>query len=167
MKSRISFAAVSALVLAVALALAGTALAGTVASSKKSPFTASYAGRAVVRATGDTTADLSVRGAGTGNVVGKSTITGVGKGFQGDPCSAFTGTGSIVSKLGRLNFTLNPGAKACPSADNPDVSAITASVKITGGTAKLKTARGTLKLTGTYDRGTGKFASTFKGVISM
>lgn len=165
MRFRISFAV--AAVAAVAAVVGGSSLAGTVASSKTSPFSATYAGRAIVRATSDVAADINVTGAGKGSVVGASKITGVGKGFSGEPCSTFSGTGTITSKLGKMNFALSPGAKACPSAGNADLNAITASAKVTGGTAAFKKARGTLKVTGTYDRGTGKFTSTFKGVLSM
>ena len=165
MRFRISFAV--AAVATVAAVVGGSSLAATVASSKTSPFSATYAGRAIVRATSDIAADINVTGAGKGSVVGVSKITGVGKGFSGEPCATFSGTGTITSKQGRINWTLSPGAKSCPSADNADLSAITASAKVTGGTAAFKKARGSFKITGTYDRGTGRFTSTLKGVISM
>jgi hypothetical protein len=161
-----------AAVLLVGAAWAGTAREAKSAtqvtlSAKLTPFTAAFAGRAVVRATSDATAVINATGAGKGNVVGASKITGIGAGFQGDPCSTFTGKGTMTGKLGKLNFTLNPGAKACSASSDPNKNAITATAKVTGGTLKFRKARGTLKITGIYDRGTGKFTATFKGAITL
>lgn len=163
MKSR--FTAVVLGALAVAL-LASVAVAAA-ATTKTSPFSATYAGRAVVRSTSDTTADINATGAGKGTVVGASKLVGIGAGFSGDPCSAFSGKGTITAKTGKLNFTLAPGAKACASASDENQYAVTASAKVTGGTLAYKKAKGAFKITGTYDRATGKFTTTFKGSITM
>lgn len=149
-----------------ACVVAGSALAASAAPIVTKPFTATYAGAAIVRATSDSTADISAKGKGKGNVVGVSTIVGIGAGSVGDPCSSWRGKGTITSKLGKLNFTINPGAQACPGADDPNQNAITGTAKLTGGTLAFKKAKGTLRITGNYDRGTGKYTATFKGKIT-
>lgn len=153
--------------LALAGVLAGASPAATGASSKTSPFTASYAGRAIVRTTGESTAAISANGTGKGNVVGASKLVGTGVGIQGDPCASFSGKGTITTKTGKLNIVVPTGAKACPGATDENQNALTGTVKVAGGTGTFKKAKGTLKLTGNYDRGTGKFTVSFKGAISM
>lgn len=164
---------VAALTLGVLALFVGAATAGTTPQVKSSPqassanaaFSGKYAGRAVVRATSDTAADINASGSGKSNVLGASKVTGIGKGFQGSPCSSFSGAGAIKGKQGAIKFKLAAGSKVCPSAADPNQNAITASAKVTGGTLKFKKARGTLKITGNYDRGKGTFTATFKGTI--
>ena len=165
---------VAVLVLGAVVLLVGAATAASAPSATSSPalavakaaFSGAYAGRAIVSATSDTTANINAKGAGKSNVLGASTLTGLGVGYQGSPCSTFTGKGTIKGKLGQLNFTLAAGAKACASPSDPNQIAVTATAKVAGGTLKFKKAKGLLKITGSYDRGKGTFKSTFKGAIT-
>jgi hypothetical protein len=153
----------------VALAVpAGTALAADVAKPKTTAFTASYAGRAVVRVTGDTSADITATGKGTGTLVGKSTLTGTGFGTQSDPCPSFGGTGFITASDGsKLNIAVQPGAKACPGAAEGDPNAVSGNVTVKGGTKKFAKAKGLLKLSGIYDRTKGTFSVKFAGKLTV
>jgi hypothetical protein len=148
-----------------AVLLAGSAVA-TAASAKTVPFKGSYAGRAIVRASGDTAA-LSATGVGTGTVIGKGTLTGTGIGANQEPCPVFSGKGTMTGKTGRINFTVMQGATSCPGASDSDPNVLKGTVKVVGGTGVFKTAKGTLTLGGTYSRATGKYAATFSGKLTM
>jgi hypothetical protein len=152
-------------VIGAAVLLAGSAVA-TAASAKTVPFKGSYAGRAIVRATGDTAA-LSATGVGTGTVIGKGTLTGTGIGANQQPCPLFSGKGTLTGKTGRINFTVLQGATSCPGAAESDPNVLKGTVKVVGGTGVFKTAKGTLTLGGTYSRATGTYAVTFSGKLTM
>jgi len=147
--------------------------AGTAEHAKIVPFTAKYAGTAVVQVT-DTIADISANGAGTATLIGAGKITGKGTGNTAEqPCVPFTGTGTIVGKAGRkLNFTVVPGSTGCGDAEG-QVFSIVARAKVTGGAGKtssgasLKKARGSLKMTGVYSRGDGTFSIKINGKLTV
>lgn len=164
----LALAGVAAVLLvgAATAASAPKATSSPAVASVKATFSGSYAGKAIVSATSDTAASINAKGAGKSNVLGASTLTGLGVGFQGTPCNSFSGKGTIKGKLGQLNFTVAPGAKACPSTSDSNQNAITATAKVTGGTLKFKKAKGLLKITGNYDRGKGTFTSTLKGALT-
>ena len=169
LRSGVAVLGLGALVLLVGAATAASAPKATSSpalAAAKATFSGTYAGKAIVSATSDTTASINAKGPGKSNVLGASTLTGIGTGFQGSPCNAFSGKGTIKGKLGQLNFTVAPGAKACPSASDSNQNAITATAKVAGGTLKFKKAKGLLKITGNYDRGKGTFTSTLKGAIT-
>ena len=169
LRSGVAVLGLGTLVLLVGAATAASAPKATsmpALASAKAAFSGTYAGKAIVSATSDTTASINAKGAGKSNVLGASTLTGLGTGLQGSPCNSFTGKGTIKGKLGQLNFTVLPGAKACPSTSDPNQNAITATAKVAGGTLKFRKAKGLLKITGNYDRGKGTFTSTFKGAIT-
>jgi hypothetical protein len=152
-------------VIGAAVLMAGSAIA-TAASAATTPFKGSYAGRAIVRATGDT-AVLSASGVGTGTVIGKGTLTGTGIGANQEPCPVFSGKGTLTGKTGKINFTVKQGATSCPGASESDPNVLKGTVTVVGGTGAFKKAKGTLKLGGTYSRATGKYAVTFTGKITM
>ena len=107
MRSRITASAV----LVLALALLTSVAVASAATTKTRPFSAAYAGRAVVRATSDTSADINVTGAGKGALIGASKIAAVGAGSQGEPCATFSGKGTITGKAGKLSFVLAPARR--------------------------------------------------------
>jgi hypothetical protein len=129
-------------------------------------FSATYTGRAVVLVSGEM-ADLKATGKGTGTVVKKSTIVGTGKGYDSSPCEAFFGTSTIKAADGStLRLALSPqGGKACPGAEESK-NALSGAVVVKGGTKTFARARGTLKMTGNYDRGRGTFTITLKGKLT-
>lgn len=152
-------------VIGAAVLLAGSAVA-VAASVKTTPFKGSYAGRAIVRATGDT-ATLSATGVGTGTLIGKGKLTGTGIGANQTPCPVFSGKGTMTGTKGNLNFTVKPGATSCSGASASDPSVLKGTVTVVGGTGIFKKAKGTLTLGGTYTRATGKYAAIFTGKLTM
>ena len=88
------FVGTAAGVIATAALAAGVATAGT--SVTTIPFTAKYAGTAVVRVTEDV-ADITANGPGKGTLLGVGKVTGKGLGRRerAQPCVPFTGTGTL------------------------------------------------------------------------
>lgn len=161
---------------ALAAVAAGSALAGTAASTTIVKFNASYAGAAVVKVT-DQVADITTTGtgkgtttAGTGKVtpIGAGKITGKGSGDASvQPCVPFTGTGSITgSKGAKLNFKMASGSQGCGD-EAGEVFSVSGRVIVTGGAGVFKKAKGTLKLTGVYDRNKGSFAVKLAGKLTV
>lgn len=146
--------------------LGATALLAASASAATVPFKASYAGRAIVQASGET-ATISATGAGTGSVIKASKLAGKGVGANQDPCPLFSGTGTMTGKGGIIKFRVQQGASACPGASETDPNTLKGTVVVIGGTGVFKKAKGTLALGGTYSRATGKFVATFSGKLSM
>jgi len=158
-----------AVVVPIAALLTGTGMAGTSASAKVVAFKGSYEGRAIVRTTGSDSANLSATGKGTGTLIGASALVGTGVGLNSEPCPIFSGKGTLTATKGgaKIYFTMVPGATSCPGATESDPNALKGTAKVTGGTGMFKKARGTLKLTGTYSRATGKYAMKLAGPLTV
>jgi len=158
---------------ALATAIAAVVIVGVSSASaaagktKIVSFTAKYAGTATVLVT-DTVANISANGVGTGTLIGKSKITGKGLGDASQqPCVPFTGPGSMANSKGsKLNFKVLPGSTGCGDEEG-QVFSITGRAKVLGGTKVFKKAKGTLKLTGVYDRGQGTFSVKFTGKLTV
>ncbi len=160
-KFRTTIAAPVAVLAALAL-VAGTAVAGTTA--KKLPFTASYSGNATTKVTNNIAA-ISATGSGTGTYVGKSTVTGLGSGDTSQqPCVPFTGTGKLVGHGTTLTFKIAPGSSGCGD-EKGESFAVSGHITVLKGTGKLAKAKGTLKMTGTYDHTSGSFTVKFFGTL--
>lgn len=158
-------AAVAALCF-VAVVGTGSALAGTTAGTKIVPFTASYAGTAVVKVT-DQVADITATGPGKGTSIGVGKVTGVGTGDSSQqPCVPFTGTGVLTGTKGTVKFKVLPGSSGCGD-EGGHAFTITAKTMVTGGTKAFLKAKGALKLTGTYDHDAGTFAVKFSGKLTL
>jgi hypothetical protein len=158
---RISIAAPVAVV--TALALVAGALAAT---PKKVAFTAKYSGTAVTKVTNNIAA-ISATGTGAGTLIGAGKITGLGTGDTSQqPCVPFTGTGLMTGTAGtKLSFKVIPGSSSCGD-EKGEVFAISAHATVIKGTGKLAKAKGTLKLTGVYDRTAGTFSVKFFGTLT-
>jgi hypothetical protein len=162
-------------VLAVAAACVGSAAAGTAtatATAKIVPFTASFSGKAVVTVA-DSVATISANGAGVGSplLMGAAKVTGAGTGNTAgvgadNPCVPFTGTGSMAGVKGKLTFKVVPGSQSCGDETGQSFTVAGRAVVLSG-TGKLAKAKGTLKLTGTFDRGAGTFTSKFSGNLTL
>ncbi len=171
-KLRLTVSTVAVVAVAVAASTVASA-AGIGERAKIVPFTGKYAGKAVVQVT-DTIADISANGVGTATLIGAGKITGIGTGNTAEqPCVPFTGTGSIVGKAGKkLNFTVLPGSTGCGDAEG-QVFSVVSRAKVTGGAGKitggatLKKARGSLKITGVYNRGDGTFSIKINGKLTV
>ena len=147
---------------AVLAVVAGTAVAGTTA--KKIPFTSSYAGNATTKITNNIAA-ISATGTGKGTLVGKSSITGLGAGDTSQqPCVPFTGTGKLAGAGTTLTFKVASGSSSCGD-DKGESFTISGHITVLKGTGKLAKAKGTLKMTGTYDHTSGAFTVKFFGTL--
>jgi hypothetical protein len=148
--------------LAVGAIVAGTALAHATA------FNASYKGTVTEKVNGQTVT-ATVRGTGVGTPVGKSTIYGVVVAVTtpDSPCAPFRGPGTISGKSGKLKVTVVPTSRGCAASeeDRNNIS-VAGSAKVVGGTGKYRRARGTLRFTGHYDRGSGAFSVKLKGPLT-
>ena len=150
----------------VAALVAGSALAASTTAAKVVPFTGKYAGTASAKVT-QQVADISATGKGTGTLLGASTITGAGKGDASvQPCVPFTGPGSLVGSNGtKLRFTIVPGSQGCGD-EGGHVFSVVGHAKVLGGSGKYAKARGTLKVTGVFDRDAGTFSIKFTGSLT-
>lgn len=153
--------------LAAAALLAGVAAAATSTGAAKAfPFTAKYAGAAVVRVD-QNVASITANGPGKGTLLGAGKVTGKGIGDAGaQPCVPFTGTGTLVGTLKtKLFFKVVASSTGCGD-ESGQVFSINARATVVRGTGKLANARGKLKITGVYDRGKGTFSVKFAGTLT-
>lgn len=163
MRKSIAFVAILTAAL-VAVVITSPALAVT---PKKIVFKGSYSGKAVVTVT-DNVADIKTDGTGSGTIIGTGKITGIGTGdASAQPCVPFTGTGSVVGPAKtKILFKVNPGSSGCGD-EAGEVFSVTARATVTSATGKLAKAKGSLKITGTYDRNAGTFAVKLSGILTQ
>jgi hypothetical protein len=148
-------AAVAAVLVVVSVAMAVTSV----------PFTAKYSGNAVTQAT-DNVVAITANGKGTGTLLGIGKITGVGTADSSvRPCVPFTGTGKMSGVGGTVIFKVIPQSGGCGD-DSGQLFSITGKATVVKATGKLAKAKGTLKMTGTYDRSSGAFSVKFKGALT-
>lgn len=151
---------------AVALAAIVAAAAGAAVTVTSIPFTAKYAGTAVVRVEGNV-ATITANGPGKGTLLGTSKLAGKGTGDSSQqPCVPFSGTGSLVGTgTTKLFFKVIAGSKGCGD-EAGQVFSISAKATVVKGTGKLAKVTGKLKITGIYDRGKGTFSVKFAGTLT-
>jgi hypothetical protein len=151
---------------AMTAAIAGVASAGTSASTKTVAFSAKYSGKAVVNAT-DTVATITANGAGTGKVIGAGKVSGKGKANTAErPCVPFTGLGTMTGTGGtKLTFKVVSGTRGCGDEEG-QVFSLSGRATVVSATGRLAKAKGSLKLTGVYDRGHGTFTVKFTGTLT-
>jgi hypothetical protein len=149
------------------VALAVLAASTAVAAPSKT-FTASYKGKVTERVSGKTVY-AAAKGAGTGNLVGKSSITGnVVADTSNPPCGPFSGPGSIKSGKGLLKVKAMPGSRGCAAGeDDQNNISLSGTVKILRGTGKFAKTRGSLHFSGHYDRGSGAFNVKLTGKVTL
>jgi hypothetical protein len=160
---------------AAAALVAGSALAVTGSAKVVVPFRGTYAGKAVVRVTGET-ADITASAAGPARILGKSRISGTlgrskllgkGVGSQSDPCPLFGGVGSITSATGsKLNFRIPPAAGSGCTDEQAQLFSLSGRATVTGGTGKYVRTKGVLRFSGSFDKGTGVFNVAFTGTLT-
>ncbi|MGE5274650.1 MAG: hypothetical protein ACM3QU_12950 [Verrucomicrobiota bacterium] len=161
------------LVLVAVAATAGMVVSSGLSTSSILPkpknyrFAAAYKGTAVVKIQDNTATISSVAGLGTATVpVGRSKLTGLGKGIGSDPCGTFGGPGAITTPTGRLNFVIAPtGGTACPDQSGEAFS-VSGRATFKGGTRKYLKAKGTFKFTGAFTKSTGAFTVKFLGTLT-
>ena len=150
---------------AIAALAAGSALAGT--GTKVVPFTAKYAGTAVVKVTNNI-ADISATGTGTASLLGQSKLAGAGTGNTSiQPCVPWGGTGTLTSSKGvKLSFKVASGAQGCGD-EQGQIFSVVGRIMVLKGTGKLLKAHGSLKVTGVFDRSNGSFSVKFTGSLTV
>jgi hypothetical protein len=151
-----------------ALAVAGAAAAVALAANTAA-FTASYAGTATEKVDGQQVTALA-KGAGSGNLIGKGSITGTVVGNTSNPpCAPFGGPGVITGTKGKLNVTVLPSSQACAAGeDDRDNISLSGTVKVKSGTGKFaKSGGSSLHFSGHYDRQSGAFTVKLTGAIKV
>lgn len=149
----------------VVLLAVGVSWAGAAVTSSSS-FKASYKGKVTEQVNGSAvTAKPS--GTGSASLIGKGSLTGTVTGNTSNPpCSPLNGPGTLSGTKGKLKLTLLSGSRACAaSADDQNNISFSGSAKVNGGTGKFKKAKGTLRYSGHYDRGTGAFNVSLQGTL--
>ena len=160
MKSRLLLTAL----LALTAILVGSAVASGAAGVKTITFTAKYSGNATVKLTGDV-ANISATGTGSGVPIGAGKITGIGTGDSSQqPCVPWGGTGLMKGTKGTVAFKILPGSQGCGD-EQGNLFSIVGKAQVTKATGTLAKAKGTLKLTGVYDREAGTFSAKFSGKL--
>ncbi len=157
-------------ILIAALALAAVA-AATALAAQSTAFTASFKGTATEKVSGQTV-NASVKGTGTGNLVGKSTITGSvvanTSSSSQTGCAPFSGPGTISGPKGKLKVTVLLSSKGCAAGqDDQDNISLSGTVKANGGTGKFAKAKGNLHFSGHYNRASGAFTVKLSGNLSL
>jgi hypothetical protein len=147
-----------------AAVLASASFAAPAASTKVYPFTGTYSGSAIAQVQ-DSIASLSANGTGKATLLGAGKITGIGSATAKEPCAPFLGTGTITGKGGTLLFKVVNGSQGCGDEEGK-VFSLSGSILVTKGTGKFAKAKGTLRMTGMYDRGAGKFNVKFTGKLT-
>ena len=114
-------------------------------------FAGTYKGKLSI-VWGDTYLQVtSVKGEGTGNVLGLTDMSGTGAAAPAGICDTFDAKGSIAGGGNSLNVTFDSTAKGCAEDESaPTTIKITGTATVTGGTGKYAGATGTLKVTGTF-----------------
>jgi hypothetical protein len=99
-------------------------------------------------------------------VIGAGKIAGIGVGnTASQPCVPFTGTGSMTGSGGSIAFKVIPGSQGCGDQAGESFT-IAGKALVTKATGKLAGLKGTLRITGTYDRSNGSFSAKFRGTLS-
>ena len=143
------------------------AIASTAATAVKKPlaFTGKYTGTATTQAA-DNVVTINANGTGSGSLIGVGKVTGAGKGDSSvQPCVPFTGTGKVSGPKGTLIFKVNPGSSGCGDQAGQQFT-VSGKATVLKGTGLLAKRKGTLHMSGTYDRTSGAFTVKFTGSLT-
>jgi hypothetical protein len=155
----------TAAVVSVAAFAAFTASALAAPATTTVAFKATYTGKATEKVSGQNVT-ATAKGTGTASVLGKSTITGTAKGSTAAQCSNIIGPGKIASTKGNLNVTLVKATGCAASEQDRDNILLKGTVKVSGGTAKFKKAKGSIHFSGHYNRSSGAFNVKLTGTLT-
>ena len=93
-------------------------------------------------------------------------VTGKGTGDSSvQPCVPFTGTGLITGAKGTMTFKVKPGSSGCGD-EAGQLFSVTGKATVLKGTGLLAKRKGTLRMTGTFDRSSGAFTVKFTGSLT-
>lgn len=133
-----------------------------------SAFNATYNGQAAVKQSGSAINILVSGVAGSGNLIGSSTLDGQGVGnSNAKPCPTFGGDGSMTAGGDKLTFHVNETSTGCADDNDQNQITIKGTANVTGGAGKFAKAKGTLGFNGTFDRQKGALSVTFTGNVSL
>ncbi len=150
---------------AIAACLLAPVAVGASGATKPITFLGKYSGTAVTNQQ-DTTVTINANGTGNGTMIGAGTITGAGSGDTSQrPCIPFTGTGKMTGSAGVIIFKVNPGATSCGD-DAGQLFSFTGKAAVLKATGKVLKRKGTLRMSGTYDRSSGAFSVKFSGSLT-
>jgi hypothetical protein len=128
-------------------------------------ITGKYSGTASTLVSGNTVT-IAANGTGKSTLLGAGKIIGHGTGDSSQqPCVPFGGTGKIVGTAGTtITYKLAPGASSCGDEGGHNFS-VTAHLIVVKATGKLLRAKGTLKLTGSFNHDDGTFTIKLTGTL--
>jgi hypothetical protein len=156
-----------AVLLMTGTAILATLAVGTAFAATTVAFKGTYAGTVTEKVDGQAVTALA-NGAGAGTVIGKGKLFGtVAATTANPPCSPISGPGTLSGPAGKLKLSVLPTSHGCAaSEDDQNNISVSGVAKVTGGTLKFKKARGTLRFSGHYDRGTGAFNVKLTGSLT-
>jgi hypothetical protein len=166
-KSHFSTPAVVTAILAAAAVAAAVVPAyapasGVAHAASTVKFSGKYSGKASVTVKGSAIKISSVSGSGSGTD-GLSKLSGRnGTGHTSGTCGFFSGPASISGSGGSLTLSVNSTSKGCGESN---VKSVSGTAKVTGGSGKLKGAKGTLSFSGSYNKSAGTFSVTISGTV--
>jgi hypothetical protein len=150
--------------IALAIAAAAVSFAPTALAARVHTFKATYTGHGAGEVTA-TAASGHASASGSGNVIGRSTLSGMATGVVRSPtCVAFNGKATLKGSGGSIVLRAR-GAQACTSGAEANV-AFSGTATVTGGTRKFAGARGTLSFKGVYAKQAGSVTISFKGRVT-
>jgi hypothetical protein len=156
-------------------ALTRLAASGNIAAGKTVAFSGHYKGTVSLLIDNGSVQISSVKGTGTGTLVGSSSVAGSGKASASAQCDPFTGTGSIGGKAAKIFFKVTQSkSTGCSTGESGPVTVTFNGVAVaTGGTGAARGAsgslafKGTLKLAGTSGSQNGPYTVSLSGKLAV
>jgi hypothetical protein len=145
---------------------------------KKVKFVGSYKGTLgllMVGAAGSTATSVkvtSVKGSGTGTLLGRGTVSGTGSAPAGNQTDPITGKGMLVGGGSKLMLTVvtSKSYGTAAAASTPTSVSVSGLAKVTGGTGKYKGVSGNLTFKGSFNvksnNGGGSESDAFTATLS-
>lgn len=143
---------------------------GAATATKTIVFSGHYSGTASLLIKDGSVTISSIKGKGTGTLVGASSVLGSGSSSAGAECEPFRGTGSITGTGSKIAFTVSKStSQGCSSGPSGPVTVTFKGVaRAIGGSGKTKAATGSLKFSGSLKLGgtSGSQSGAFKASVS-
>jgi hypothetical protein len=145
------------------------------AAFKTVSFSGHYHGVASLLIDNGSVTISSVKGTGTGTLLGASTVAGKGSASASAQCDPFTGKGSITGAKGKIDLTVTESkSSGCSNGESGPITVKFDGVAVaTGGSGTASGATGTLKfsgnlkLTNTSGSQNGPYTVTLSGKLKV